>query len=125
MSPVFKVQGEAIAGAEFKRGPFWPHCPHREAGAEALPTQAPAETLQAAGGLCRKPTLSAFHCLPLPLSLPDAGGSASASPTPRAQPVAFILMACGTRHSELPGRGPPLASSPETRTHCKPGQGTD
>ena len=46
MSPVFKVEGEAIAGAEFKGGPFWPHCPHREAGAEALPTQAPAETLQ-------------------------------------------------------------------------------
>lgn len=80
MSPVFKVEGEPIAGAEFKGGPFWPHRPHREAGAEALPTQAPAETLQAVGGLCRKPTLSVFHCLPLPLSLPDAHGSASASP---------------------------------------------
>ena len=101
MSPVFKVEGEAIAGAEFKGGPFWPHCPHREAGAEALPTQAPAETLPAVGGLCRKPTLSAFHCLLLPLSLPDAGGSASAPPPPHPEGTACGIPLDVLRHQSL------------------------
>uniref|UniRef100_A0A673T507 Uncharacterized protein n=1 Tax=Suricata suricatta TaxID=37032 RepID=A0A673T507_SURSU len=32
---------------------------------------APAGASQVVGGLHQKATLSAFHCLPLPLSLPD------------------------------------------------------
>lgn len=108
MSPVFKVEGESIAGAEFKGGPFCPHRPHREAGAEARPTQAPAETLQAAVGSAGSPhsALSTASLFPFHFRTP----AGLRLPAPEGTAVAFILMSCDTRHKGLPGAGSPARS---------------
>ena len=60
VSPAFKVEGESIAGAEFKGCPFCPHRPHREAGVEARPHRLPQ------GGRRRAPPEAHARRFPLP-----------------------------------------------------------
>lgn len=103
VSPAFKVEGESIAGAECKGGPFCPHRPHREAGAEERPHRLPQD--------CRRrwarPEAHArrFPCRPF-----TSGRPRVCVHGPQGIAVAFISMSCGAGHSELPGAGSPALS---------------